>query len=87
MSANITQTLRFVRQSSEAKAMDFSMSGKEVTSILYEHENSTDVDRDEGDNEADELLQVIKFEWNLRKNSLKKSLSKFIGKIKTIARI
>jgi len=58
-SANITQILRFVRQSGRAEPMDYSMEKKEVTTILYEHESSDDVEREPGDNQADELLEDL----------------------------
>lgn len=59
MSTNITQTLRFVGKTSNAQPMDRRLDSKEITSILYEHENSTDIDRDANDNEADEILDDL----------------------------
>jgi hypothetical protein len=59
MTANVTQTLRFVRKSGNPQSMDRSLNNKEISSILYQHENSTDVDRKSGDNEADEILQDL----------------------------
>jgi hypothetical protein len=62
--ANITQTLRFIDKQSNAEQMERNLESKTITSILYEHEDSTDVDRKPGQGDADEILKVallIKF--------------------------
>jgi len=56
--ANVTQTLRFVRKDPQAEQMDRSLNGKTVTAILYEHVNSTDADRKPRQGDADEILKV-----------------------------
>ncbi|OQV25960.1 putative Apolipoprotein B-100 [Hypsibius exemplaris] len=57
--ANVTQTLRFVRKEQNAEQMDRSLSTKTITSILYEHENATDVDRKDGQGKADDILKEL----------------------------
>jgi len=57
--ANVTQTLRFQRKEQTATPMERNLSDKTVTSILYEHENVTDVQRKNGQGEADEILKDL----------------------------
>lgn len=39
--------------------MDRDLSGKTITSILYEHENATDVDRKDTQGRADDILKEL----------------------------
>ena len=57
-SANVTHTLRFITKDSTVEQMDRSLDTHTITSILYEHENATDVDRKPGQGDADEKLEV-----------------------------
>lgn len=57
--ANITQTLRFIRKEANAEQIERSLNTKTVTSILYEHEEATDVDRKPGQGDADETLKDL----------------------------
>ncbi len=58
-SANVTHTLRFVKKESRAEEMNLDLDTHTITSILYEHDNATDVDRKPGQGDADEKLKVL----------------------------